>query len=304
MEGLGMRTYRKKSAFFTILWMTALMIVGGAQKSFTHDIHGPDTCHVTLIIQLRTDYLESEIDTVRVSCVSGRTGATLARTTTPVRLGPVGTRVFEFVRAHDSEEFLGTVELSKDGVLVADRPFRVTIPRDFNCFTQIVTVLISKPQAVAVQTYELIEDKDFNGVPSEGDILLIRAQIDAFGQSSGTAKYVNVPKLNLRLVPGTVQASSGEITVGNEELDFRVVVADIPLDRGPKTVDVTFEVEVLPLFVASQGQIFLRVGTPGDDYQTATFGTDDIDTAEKNDPTLIPVKTVADDPKDPFPPPN
>ena len=307
---LDVKIFRKSSIKSVFVWVLSLAIIGGTQEAIAHDIH-IDDCHATLLLNLRTDYLETEIDTVKVTNTSRRTGDSLDQTATPVRLTPssrggfIMARVYQFSEAHDKEEFRGRMELLKDGVTVAQRPFRISIPNHFNCFVLNIDILITKPTALAVQTYELLDDKDFNGIPSVGDILCIRAVIKPEGESSGTAKYEDIPGLNLSLIPGSVEVSGGEVFVGNGQEDDRVVVTDIPLENNSEGVEIIYKAEVLPLVIASQGQISLVVGSPEkQEYLTATMPTDDEDTLEEDDATLIPVTDTEDGPNDPIPPPN
>jgi len=59
---------RKKEPLNSIFALiVVLMAVGWTQKYFAHDVHLPTDCHGELIIGLKTDYLETEIDTVKAS---------------------------------------------------------------------------------------------------------------------------------------------------------------------------------------------------------------------------------------------
>ncbi|MEZ4613895.1 MAG: hypothetical protein R2867_00070 [Caldilineaceae bacterium] len=138
----------------------------------------------------------------------------------------------------------------------------------------------------------LFIDADEDGVVSAGDTLIYLIQLRNHGnQTFQNLLLEDRPDRNTRLLPGTVQASAGTISSGNQSGNTLVNVTIATL-APQSTVQISFQVEIEQqsnAFVLTN-QATLRLadssGSPGGQRQIAS---DDPNTAAPDDATLTPL---------------
>lgn len=304
-----MKLLNKKFDAVIATYILMLIMVTAPQQVFAHST--VFDCHGNMIVQLRTNYTHAEFDyaVTRGRIVRNNEWFYNVYTLDGSESLDTGIRIYQKDGTHNQDVNSFSVELWKGTELIASRPVRVDMD-GVGCGVNIVTVLIAKPESAAVKTWELVEDRDFNGVPSAGDILRFSVSLDVSGNCKGNGSYKDLLGENLRLIPGSVFTSHGEVFVGNEqdENENQVNITDIELQHnGVRSAEIVFDTEILPPVISSQGAFSYHLGKPGGSrMKTQTLLTDDPTTQEPADPTIIPLQDFkgGGDPNDPIPPPN
>ena len=151
-----------------------------------------------------------------------------------------------------------------------------------------VTPVQAAPRLEAEKTDQLEVDADGDGFPSPGDTLLYLVTIANAGNAEATEVVYQdlVSDLNLTLVSGTVQTSSGTVTTGNAPGDtaIRIDVGSIP---GGAKATVTYQAEIADPLPAGATQVrnqglVSATGLPEEP-------TDDPLTPPDDDPTITQV---------------
>ncbi len=304
-----MKLLNKKFDAVIATYILMLIMVAAPQKLLAH--WEETYCHGYMEVQLSTNYTHAEFDYVvtRGRIVRNNEPFYHVYTLDGSESLDTGIRVYQKSDTHNQDVNSFTVELWKGRELVASRPVRVDMD-DVDCGIHVVAVLIAKPEALAVKTWELIGDRDFNGVPSVGDILRFTVSLDVGGNGKGNGSYKELLGEDLRLIPDSVFTTHGEVFIGNEQDENQNIVniTDIELQRkGIRGAVIVFDTEILPPVISSQGAFSYHIGKPGGSkLKTQTLLTDDPTTQEPADPTIIPLQDFkgGGDPNDPFPPPN
>jgi len=108
------------------------------------------------------------------------------------------------------------------------------------------TVVSLAAEAVlsATQTDSLLVDADGDNVPSPGDTILLEVAIRNSGNAAATnVTFVNSIDANARLVNGSVQASQGSVTQGNDTDDSTVEVTLGDLTGGD-SANISFQIQI------------------------------------------------------------
>ena len=143
------------------------------------------------------------------------------------------------------------------------------------------------PPVQVTNTATLAIDADGNGVPSPGDALKYTCVINNTGNAAATGVIFNDnPDANPTLVTGSVTKTQGSVLKGNSSGDKWVEVSLGTIAAGG-TATVTFEVTindpVREPYISNQAVV---TGT-----NFSNVKSDDPNTSQPNDPTIINIKT-------------
>ena len=159
-----------------------------------------------------------------------------------------------------------------------------TLPDD----DETVTPVTAAPVLEAEKRDHLFVDADGNDVPSPGDTLLYEITIVNSGNAGASGvTFSDTPDPNTTLVVGSVQASRGTVTRGNNPGNTSVEVDIGPIPGGGGSVDITFQVTINDPFpmdvtqVANQGWV--------NSSELPDEPTNDPDTLPDDDETVTPV---------------
>lgn len=151
------------------------------------------------------------------------------------------------------------------------------------------TPIIAAPIIEGFKQDSLLVDADNDGAPSPGDTLLYNITIMNTGNSAATGVLFDDNRpANTQLEIGSVNASLGAITSGNNSDDSRVTV-DIGTLPGGSQVDISFNVIIANPLPTGVSQISNQGGITSNELPPEP--TDDLATGPDDDPTLTPVTT-------------
>lgn len=288
----------KTLKFFKIKWLlTIIIIVCNSQVVTAHEF-GINIQHALLHLNIKTNYAyPSDFDSMVMRIVQSDRPRVIQRAlalpvgTTPNELETTGVEIFQQHGFHNGSVRI-SVTLRKGFSSVAQREI---LWRSREGVEDDVTLLFFKPEFELVREWDLDFDLDQNGFPSVGDRLQILSHIVPIsGDIGGNGEFFDEPGSkcsNLRLIPGSVKASHGKIISGNHDKDYQVIVANIKLGKKiEKAAKISYLVEILPIYLCSQGEFSFTQG--GNllkrKFSTARFLSDDKETIDENDATLIP----------------
>jgi len=151
-----------------------------------------------------------------------------------------------------------------------------------------VTQVSAAPAGSANKTATLFTDADGNGVPSPGDTLLYRIDIVNTGNGAVTGGFLsdNLDP-NTKLLVGSVQASQGTITRGNNPGDTSVAVNVGTVPGGGGRVTASFLATINNPLPAGVTQVANQA--VGGSNEVPFVVTDDPGTLTPNDPTVTQV---------------
>ncbi|QTD48525.1 isopeptide-forming domain-containing fimbrial protein [Sulfidibacter corallicola] len=151
-----------------------------------------------------------------------------------------------------------------------------------------ITPVVVMPAVDAEKTVVLQVDGDNDGAVSPGDVL--RYQVDLRNTGNGPATqlvFLDTPDTATQLVPGSVSTTLGSVVAGNDgNPPIRVEIDTLPALTGQAVI--VFDVQVVDPLPAGVTHI-ANQGTVDFDEEPDPVLTDDPDTEEPDDPTVVPV---------------
>ncbi len=149
-----------------------------------------------------------------------------------------------------------------------------------------VVVVEAEPLLDATKADFLLLDNDGDGLPSPGDTLRYVVEIVNTGNAAATGVvYTDTPDPNTSLVPGSVQTSVGTVTGGNNGTP--PIVVDIGTLAPGATAVISYDVVIDNPLPANVVQLSNQ-GVTGSN-ELPDVPTDDPDTSDPDDPTLVDV---------------
>ena len=141
---------------------------------------------------------------------------------------------------------------------------------------------------VVSKRWLLDTDADSNGVASPGDTLRYHLTLRNDGnQAAAGVALVDIPDSNTPLVVGSVQTSTGVVTLGNSPGDGSVEVNVGTLPAAGGTATITFRVTIVDPLPPGVTTVHNQAQVTGDNFP-ATL-SDDPTTAAGGDPTVTAV---------------
>lgn len=149
------------------------------------------------------------------------------------------------------------------------------------------TPLTADPIINSTKQDSLLVDADNNGVVSLGDTLLYRIIVANTGNAGATDVVFNdTPDANTTLINGSVQTSQGTVTTGNNEGDTAIAVNISDLPAG-SSVTISFHVTINNPLPAGVTEIYNQGVVTS--IELPPVGTDDPETGQEEDDTVLPV---------------
>jgi len=151
---------------------------------------------------------------------------------------------------------------------------------------------ISVPELVLSKTDALFDDPDGSGNVSPGDTLRYTLTLDNIGAAAASGIVIDdMPDANGPLVAGSVVTSAGTVNIGNSPGDASIQVAIASLAAGDSVV-IEYDTVVVSPLPAGVTELVNQATFDSDELPPGV--SDDPDSADPGDPTVVPVIAAPD----------